>query len=123
MNGFFTEKELSCPCCGENLFHPITLGKLNAVRSHLGFALRGNSGYRCAKYNKRMGYTTSHATGRCMDIGVYGEKADQLLKASYSFGFTGRGIKQKGKKSKRYIHLDDLPPSGRHRPRPWIWSY
>jgi zinc D-Ala-D-Ala carboxypeptidase len=35
-------------------------------------------------------------------------------------GITGVGVNQKG--GARFIHLDDLEPTG-HFPRPTIWSY
>jgi hypothetical protein len=43
-----------------------------------------------------------------------------VLRAALNAGFTGIGVKQKGKG--RFIHLDDIEDSG-DRPRPWVWSY
>jgi len=117
---YFTEKELSCPCCGVNGFNPITLKKFNALRRFLDFSMPMNSGYRCRAYNTLKGYTQTHATGQAGDIACTHKQA-VLINIHHSvFGFTGIGIQQKG--NGRFVHLDDLDEAP-GRPRPHIWSY
>lgn len=117
---YFTEEELSCPCCGENKFNLLTLNKFNALREALGFAMIMTSGYRCEAYNTLKGFTQTHATGQAGDIACSHKQAHAINKFHTDFGFTGIGINQKG--SKRFIHLDDLEEAA-GRPRPHIWSY
>ena len=117
---FFTEKELSCPCCGENKFNLSTLKRLNAFRKFLGFPMDMTSGYRCEAYNRVRGFTQTHATGQAWDFAVTHKQAYMMNKFHGMFGFTGIGIKQKG--NGRFIHLDDLGEEI-GRPRPHIWSY
>lgn len=117
---YFTEKEQSCPCCGENRFNPHTLKRFNALRHFLGFSMQMTSGYRCEAYNTAKGYTQTHATGQAGDIACTHWQAFMINKHHARFGFTGIGIRQKG--SSRFIHLDDLGEVP-GRPRPHIWSY
>ncbi len=117
---YFTGKELSCSCCGVNAFNKLTLDRLNALRKELGQPLIVNSAYRCEKHNALRGYTQTHATGQAIDLNVSHKIAYDVLELAIKHGFTGIGIKQKGKV--RFIHLDDLE-EGERRPRPHIWSY
>ena len=120
-DNYFSEDELSCPCCGKNEFNPGTLRKFNLLREYVGFPLPMTSGYRCPAYNKKKGYTKTHSTGQAGDIGVSHKKAVIVLEAAIILGlFTGIGINQKG--DKRFIHFDDLDEDV-GRPRPHIWSY
>lgn len=121
MASYFSEKELSCPCCGVNKFSPTTLARFNHLRVLVGEALRMTSGYRCAAYNAKIGATDTHETGQAGDLGVSHVLAYLVNKHAAGLGFTGIGISQKG--DKRFMHLDDLPASLPRRPRPHIWSY
>lgn len=121
MKNYFTEDELSCPCCGENKFNPETLVKFNMLREACGFALPMTSGYRCPAYNEAKGYTQTHSTGQAGDLQVHRTQAYLVLLEAFKLGFTGIGIAQKGDSSTRFIHLDDLSPE--EHPRPTIWSY
>lgn len=117
---YFSKKELSCPCCGEDKFSGETLEKFNAMREDAGFSMTMTSGYRCESYNNLKGYTQTHATGQAGDISCTHKEAVTLLKLAIKHGMTGIGVNQKG--SKRFLHFDDLDQvSGR--PRPHIWSY
>ena len=120
MTNYFTDDEQSCICCGVNRFNPTTLARLNAVRREAGFPMAMSSGYRCPHYNKRMGYTQTHATGQAGDIECGHRQAFRLIELAIKHGFTGIGVKQKG--SRRFVHMDDLP-AGDLRPRPHVWSY
>ena len=117
---YFSEEELSCPCCGVNGTKPASVARLNLLRGELGYALTLNSAYRCELYNDERGFTQTHATGQAFDLRVRGLSAFKVLKIALALGFTGIGVKQKG--SARFIHLDDLGEVFK-RPRPWIWSY
>lgn len=117
---YFSNEELSCPCCGENKFNPQSLLRFNRLREYLGFPLQMTSGYRCEKYNRKIGATQSHATGHCGDLSVNRQRAYAVLAAAPKFGFTGIGIHQKG--ARRFIHLDDLKATY-SRVRPTVWSY
>ena len=53
--GYFTTKELACPCCGECILAPGFLDKLNEIRVALGNPMVINSGCRCPKHNAKVG--------------------------------------------------------------------
>ncbi len=118
---YFSLSELSCPCCGENKFSPLTLLRFNHLRVLVGEALIMSSGYRCPAYNKLIGATQTHETGHAGDLEVSHKLAYLVVYYATQVGFTGIGIKQKG--AKRFIHLDDLEELLPKRPRPHIWSY
>lgn len=119
---YFTETELSCPCCGVNKFNPDTKLRLNRFREWLGSPMIMTSGYRCEAYNRKNGYTQTHATGQAGDFAVTHKQAYNINAEAGKFGFTGIGIKQKGQG--RFIHLDDLKEDlNQNRPRPHLWSY
>lgn len=120
MMNYFTEKELSCPCCGVNGFKKGTQRRLNLLREHLGFPMPMTSGFRCEKYNKLKGYTQTHATGQAGDFGLTHKQAFRAMAEAPIYGFTGIGVNQKGKH--RFLHLDDLDEAT-GRPRPHVWSY
>lgn len=119
---YFSEEELSCPCCGENKFDKKTLEKLNQLRADAGFPIKMNSGYRCPIYNESIGATQTHSTGHAADLGVTHLQAHTVLRLAFKYGFTGIGISQRGKPKDRFIHLDTLSNKPK-RPRPHIWSY
>jgi len=119
---YFTDAELSCKCCGANKFNPETLLKLNRLRELVGHPIALSSAYRCEAYNKRIGATQTHATGRAADILISGGQAYNLMRTAMACGFTGIGVSQKGDKAARFIHVDDLPVGG-ETPRPVVWSY
>lgn len=122
MMNYFTKKELSCPCCGEDKFNGGTLKKYNAIREEAGFSMNMTSGYRCEAYNKLKGYTQTHETGQAGDVACTHKQAVILLKLYLKHGMTGIGIKQKGPGNKRFLHGDDLEQAP-GRPRPHLWSY
>ncbi len=122
-NKYFSDAELSCPCCGENKFNPRTLDRLTEMRRVLDFPFVVTSGYRCRAYNEDKGYTQTHATGQAVDIAVSHKSAYRLVTAAQRFGFSGVGVAQKGAPGTRFIHLDDLMEIQHARPRPHIWSY
>lgn len=122
---YFTEKELRCPCCDVNGIHPSFMHKLELLREACDFPFVITSAYRCPDHNKYVGGAerSPHLVGMAADILVYGKKAHKLLSLAPQFGFTGIGISQKGDRSTRFIHLDNIPRNDPSVPRPWIWTY
>ena len=123
----FPDHELACQCgCGGGAedMHPVTMGRLGALRGSVG-PLPLSSAYRCPTHNNNeshSGYDGPHTTGQAVDILCIGSKARDVVARAITHGFTGIGIHQKGRRDKRFIHIDDLD-DGPGRPRPWLWSY
>lgn len=114
----FSEKEMACSCCGRAEVDIAFMDKLQGLRDLVGKPLPVNSGYRCLKYNKKIGGGPAHPAGVAVDLGVQGELAHEMLTLALAMGFQGIGVKQKGRG--RFIHLDMLEKGA---PRPWVWSY
>lgn len=121
---YFSEQELSCPCCGVNHTKPDFLYKLNNLREECGFPFVVTSAYRCFKYNKEIGGKdrSPHPLGRGIDIHAIGGQALKVIQLAGKHGFTGIGVNQKGPSKGRFVHLDDMP-NELDRSRPWIWTY
>ena len=119
----FTPREMSCRKTGSILVVPSFMDNLQALRTAFKKPLKVNSGYRSPVYDRSIGGGGNHPTGRAVDIGIFGNDALMLVRASETFGFTGIGIKQHGPIERRFIHLDDLDHTETRGPRPWIWSY
>ena len=119
----FPEKELICKCgCGRCEMVPEFMDRLVKMRTDLGFPMTLSSAYRCPAHNLRESTTGEHGphtTGRAVDIQVYGKHAFRIIAAAPLYGFTGIGVSQRGPKSSRFIHLDDLTTGS----RPGVWSY
>ena len=67
----FSDKELSCSCCGENKMTQETVDALQALRESLGRPLKLSSAYRCPEHNSKVSYTGKsgpHTTGQAIDI-------------------------------------------------------
>lgn len=125
---YFAPREFACNCgCGGGFkdMHAPFMAKLDMLRHEFGAPIILTSAYRCRIHNDRVsstGLTGPHTTGRAVDIRISGEPAYQLLRlAIQSFRFTGVGVKQTGRHSSRFIHLDHCTPS--QAARPMIWSY
>jgi uncharacterized protein YcbK (DUF882 family) len=119
MKSYFTDRELSCSCCGEYYFVPEFLYILNLIRGECGFPLPVTSGYRCPKHPVEASKERSgaHSRGLAVDISVRGERAHRLVEEAMKQGIPRIGINQKG--LNRFIHLD-IDSS---LPSPAIWSY
>ena len=101
------------------------MDRLQAIRDRLAFRFPVTSGYRSPAYNAKVSKTGKagpHTTGRAVDIAVAGGEAHELIDAMKEFGFTGRGIRQRGGWAGRFVHLDDLE-NAPGVPRPRTWSY
>jgi zinc D-Ala-D-Ala carboxypeptidase len=119
----FSDKELRCHCCDENLMDEEFLERLQTVRNKFGAAMYLNSGYRCPVHNAKISASGSmngpHTTGHAVDVKVSGKYALRLIEIALACGMQGVGIMQHGEYASRWIHLDDL----REGIRPHIWSY
>lgn len=121
----FTPPEFACRGTGQIAVDPAFMDRLVAVRQLCGFPFPVTSGYRAPVYNLEVsstGLTGPHTTGHAVDLGLYGGRALMAVERALSLGFTGVGLKQRGPRSGRFIHLDDLSQSAGV-PRPWIWTY
>ena len=120
----FSNKELSCSCCGENEMNKETLIALQRLRDAIGKPISLSSAYRCPTHNYKISSTGKegpHTTGKAIDILCSGKFAHELLGLAMirSSIWKGIGISQKGKHKSRFIHLDTIESDN----RPWIWSY
>lgn len=116
MKNYFTEKELSCKCCGELVFDRDFKHKLNAAREEAGVPFRITSGYRCDEYNRQINgsETSSHLKGLAVDIDVTRPRARYvILVALIRVGFNRIGI------GSDFIHVDD----DTSKPRELVWVY
>lgn len=70
----FSEKELSCPCCGQNNVTPDLLDLAEVIRRMLNEPMIVHSAYRCKKHNAEVGGQpkSKHLTGQAMDFYVNG---------------------------------------------------
>ena len=67
---YFKQSEFKCPCCGEIIVSAYLIHLLNIIREPLGKPMIINSGYRCKKYNKKVGgkESSAHLRGTAADI-------------------------------------------------------
>lgn len=124
MKPYFTKEEFLCPCCGEEYMDYDFMLSYRGLREECGFPFPVNSGFRCGKNetnHDRDPIDGAHPRGEGVDTGVWGKQNDTMIRLSYKHGFTGRGIKQKGKYNTRYNHLDKN--SSEEKFRPTMWSY
>lgn len=123
MSNYFTEEELSCSCCGENLFDEVALAKFNAIREECGFPLPVTSAYRCVEHPiearkiEQGRPRGAHTYGKALDLAVTGERALKLIEVSLRHGAKRIGVNQKG--NGRFIHVDFCDEL----PNPALWSY
>lgn len=69
----FTREEFKCPCgCGGDTVDYELMAVLQEAREHFGKPINVTSGYRCKKYNKKIGGSSKsqHITGRAADIQI-----------------------------------------------------
>jgi zinc D-Ala-D-Ala carboxypeptidase len=124
----FSRAELACKCgCDRADMDPLFMDRLQAMRTSVGEPFVITSGFRCKAHNDAVSRDTRGSTdyphaGHAADIRCALALADEIIAESYAAGMTGRGIAQKGDVAKRFVHVDDMPPSAR-RMRPTIWSY
>lgn len=100
----FTDKELSCRCCGVNKMDDEFMDKLQDLRDRWGKPMVITSGYRCPKWNKESGgkQNSMHLHGRAADIYVdNGTDKYLLIRLAMEMGFNGLGVGSK------FVHVDN----------------
>ena len=119
----FSFAELACQATGECRMDPLTMDKLQMLRSQYGQPIVVSSGYRSPDHSIEAAKEQpgTHAKGRAIDIACAGVDAYEVLTEALIVGFTGIGVSQQG--AARFLHLDDLGPGEHSVPRPSIWSY
>ncbi len=119
----FSEAEFACPCCGRAEMRHKFMMSLQGLRDECGFPIFVTSGYRCPDYNDKIsstGRNGPHTTGWACDIAVSLHRSFNLLRLALMGNFTGIGIKQHGKLSGRFLHVDMLALEAL---RPRVWTY
>ncbi|MEH6754600.1 MAG: D-Ala-D-Ala carboxypeptidase family metallohydrolase [Alphaproteobacteria bacterium] len=123
---YFTILEMQCRCgCRRSDMDLQFMLQLEAIRLVVG-PMEIASGFRCSDHNARVsrsGMDGPHTTGRAADIRIHGARAYHLIEVAQGHRMTGLGIAQKGPRSGRFVHLDNLQMGETPGPRPWLWSY
>lgn len=119
----FTKEEFDCKETGENEMDAQFMGRLQLLRDAYKKPIRVSSGFRSKEHSieKKKTRPGAHTTGQAVDIAIDRGDAYTILKLALWAGFTGIGIKQKGKG--RFIHLDTIEKGTDGFLRPTIWSY
>lgn len=117
----FSRREFICHHCGKEDMQRPFVEMLDALRYRMQRPLTVLSGYRCSEHNNVVsdtGLDGPHTQGLAVDLAVYGPAAHLLLTNALAMEFRGIGIKQKGERGARFIHLDVCVNL-----RPYVWSY
>jgi len=103
----FNLSEFACPCCNLVMLHPKLLAKLMELRNTLERPVYITSGYRCPKYNQKVGGVANsyHLIGLAADIKVKDTNLIELLGYAEEIDFAGIGLYEK----KNFLHLDIRP--------------
>ena len=103
----FKLAEFACPCCNLVMLHPELLAKLVELRKVLERAVYISSGYRCPRYNQKIGGVVNsyHCIGLASDITVEDINLISLLELCENIDFNGIGFYEK----KDFLHLDVRP--------------
>lgn len=100
----FNLKEFACKCCNQVKIAKEVVDKLEVLRKKINKPIIINSGYRCEKYNAKVGGVKNsyHTQGLAVDIYVEGISLEELAKMCEEAGFNGIGIYL----SKNFVHCD-----------------
>ena len=103
----FNLSEFACPCCNLVMLHPRLLMKLIELRKILERPVHITSGYRCPRYNRKVGGVANsyHCIGLAADIKVKDINLIELLEICENIDFSGIGFYEK----KNFLHLDVRP--------------
>ncbi len=104
---YFKLSEFACPCCNHVMLHPKLLAKLMELRNTLERPVYITSGYRCSRYNQKIGGVPNsyHRIGLAADIKVGDINLIELLEMCENIDFNGIGFYEK----KNFLHLDVRP--------------
>lgn len=83
----FNINEFKCPCCGKILINKAVLYNIQALRHYLGTSVIITSGYRCNKYNIKVGGVSNsrHKEGKAIDF--YSIKTNTMAKRTNIIDF------------------------------------
>jgi len=103
----FNLSEFACPCCNRVMLHPKLLVKLIGLRKILERPVYITSGYRCPRYNQKIGGVVNsyNRIGLAADIKVKDINLIELLEICENIDFNGIGFYEK----KNFLHLDVRP--------------
>ena len=103
----FKLSEFACHCCKRVMLHPKLLATLVELRNTLERPVYITSGYRCFKYNQKVGgiVNSYHCIGLAVDIQVKDINLITLLEICENIDFSGIGFYEK----KNFLHLDVRP--------------
>lgn len=126
----FTWEEVMCKCGADHAQGEIPESYRawmvfvdRTIRVNADFPFHVSSGWRCPLHPVEQGKSAPgpHQIA-AIDILCSHQNADKLLNVAYAAGVPRKGLSQHGDVSKRFVHLDPLPPAP-HRPSPHIWTY
>ena len=109
----FKIEEFECPCCGRAEMSEAFLEKLDVIRERVGIPMRVVSGFRCARYNERIGGArrSKHMTGNAADVHVFSSNHRmRMVEEGVGLGIGRFGI------GVTFLHIDDA--DGKH-----MWTY
>lgn len=87
-----SERNLHCPCCGEFFLDPVSMDKLQTVRTNLKRSIKINSGHRCFLRNHLVGGKPMSVHKRiAFDIDLYNHDIEELLHFCKTVDFQGFG--------------------------------
>lgn len=107
LNKYFSLNEFQCPCCHRVMLHEKLLDLLYKVRLSVKKPVVITSGFRCDKYNKKIGGDPGsyHLIGMAADITVPGMNIRDLWDIVNLLGFTGIGYYEQ----RKFCHVDVRP--------------
>jgi uncharacterized protein YcbK (DUF882 family) len=104
----FSRREFACPCCSHALVTPRLVDALELLRTKAGGrAIHITSGYRCARYNRRVGGRprSQHIEGAAADIRINGLSVEEMYRLARQIpAFRDGGIGVYPQES--FIHVD-----------------
>ncbi len=117
LSDHFTEEEFQCNCgCDSVEMDGTFIIRLEKARQLAGIPFRISSGFRCAKYNTRVGGVDSsaHTVGLAADIFARDSKTRYtILKSLLGSGFTRVGV------ADTFLHVD----FDDDKPSEVMWTY
>jgi len=118
---YFTDREFLCKCeeCGGGIEQMDSgfLSMLDKAREYAGIPFNIVSGYRCPKWNRKVGsISDNHPAGRAADIKAIDSRTRyQIIRGALKAGFNRIGI------HKAFIHLDNMPDTDASQEVIWIY--
>ena len=99
---FFQPKEVACRGTGKLSISDRLIGKLDILRSRLGFPLSLSSCFRTPYWNAKCGGAprSMHLFGLAADIPIVGKDKNLILELAKDLGFTGFGY------YRTFLHVD-----------------